>query len=138
LSVTVDRIDGLVGLDDLTAMSEEMSRALDLEDPIPGRYTLEVSSAGIERPLVKAGDYRRFAGRQIAVRCEAPLDGRRNLQGTITSSSEEGFVLTLEDEAVVEVPFSAVRRAHLVVDWEEELKGPREKSGPTVDRGRTT
>lgn len=123
LSVVLERVDGLVSLDEISDVSEEISRALDIEDPIPGRYTLEVSSAGIERPLVKPAHYKRFQGSTITVRCVKPIEGRRNFQGILTAAGGESFVMRLEDETSVEIPYSNVARTRLVADWEAELKG---------------
>ena len=78
--LTVDRPEGSVSLDEIVEISEEVSKALDTEDPIPGRYTLEVASAGIERPLVRPADYRRFQGRRVKVRCEEPIEGRNRIR----------------------------------------------------------
>lgn len=128
LRLTVDRIDGAVSIDEVAAISEEVSRALDEADPIPGRYTLEVASAGIERPLVKAADYRRFQGRRAKVKVTDPIEGQSAFTGTIRSSGEESFLLdAVEGRAspaeVVEIPFVAVAKARLVADWAAELKG---------------
>jgi ribosome maturation factor RimP len=131
LRLTVDRPEGTVSLDEIVEISEEISKALDAEDPIPGRYTLEVASAGIERPLVRLADYRRFQGRRVKVRCEQPIEGRRVFTGTLRSAGDESFVL--EEEAsggVVEIPYVGVAKARLVADWDRELKG----LGPTGQR----
>lgn len=122
LLVTLDRLEGPISLGDLTKVSEEISRALDIEDPIEGSYVLEVSSAGLERPLVKPADYRRFDGREVKVKLERPLEGRRNFQGKVASSNEQTFVLDVGGE-VVEIPYSEVARTKLVVDWDQALKG---------------
>ena len=129
LRITVERIGEEVSLEEIADVSEEISRALDLEDPIEGRYTLEVASPGIERPLVKPSDYVRFEGREVKVRLDSPIEGRRNFKGVIRSSNEQAFVLELEDSSVVELPYSSVARANLVVDWEQELKKKPEPSG---------
>lgn len=124
LRVTLDRLPGArqgVTLDEITGVSEEISRALDYDDPIPGSYMLEVASAGLERPLVKASDYERFAGREIKVTTSESLEGKRNFQGTIRAAGLETFVLAGETE-VVEIPYSSVARAKLVVDWDAEFR----------------
>lgn len=123
LTLTVDRLEGAVTLGEIADLSAEISSALDADDPIEGRYTLEVSSAGIERPLVKPSDYERFTGREVTVRCDGPIGGRRNFKGRIESAGAETFVLAGEDGAVVEIPYAQVGRAKLVVDWDAELKG---------------
>ncbi len=122
LRLTVDRPDEALGVDEMAELSEEISRALDAEDPIPGRYNLELESPGIERPLVRPSDYRRFAGSMALVRYEFPEEGRRTLTGTILSAGEESFMLETEGEAV-KIFYETVERARLVVDWEQELKG---------------
>ena len=123
LEILVDRVDPAVPLDELTEISEEISRALDIEDPIPGRYHLEVATAGLERPLVRPSDYVRFEGRQIRLKLSEPIEGRSSFKGLITSSNDETFVLQVEGGGVVEIDYGSVFRANLVVDWEKELKG---------------
>ncbi|MGH2718559.1 MAG: ribosome maturation factor RimP [Actinomycetota bacterium] len=128
LRLTVDRPEGTIPLDEIVAISEAVSRALDDTDPIPGRYTLEVSSAGIERPLVQPADYRRFQGRRAKVKVAEPIEGQRVFVGTIRSAGSEAFVLEAIEgrkslDEVVEIPFSAVAKAHLEADWDRELKG---------------
>jgi len=123
LRLTVDRAEGSVSLDEIVEISEEVSKALDAEDPIPGRYTLEVASAGIERPLVRPADYRRFQGRRVKVRCEEPIEGQRVFTGFIRSVGEESFVLAADEGEVVEIPYVGIARARLVADWDRELKG---------------
>ncbi|MGI8426280.1 MAG: ribosome maturation factor RimP [Actinomycetota bacterium] len=123
LRVTLDRIEGPVSVDDLAEVSEEISRALDIEDPIKGKYTLEVSSAGIERPLMKPSDYRRFSEREVAVKVAEGIEGQRNFTGHISTAGDESFVLTLKDGTFVEIPYSSVARTTLVVDWAAELAG---------------
>ncbi|MGH2770179.1 MAG: ribosome maturation factor RimP [Actinomycetota bacterium] len=149
LRLTVDRPEGAPGVDEMAALSEEISRALDAEDPIPGRYHLELESPGIERPLVRPSDYRRFVGSMAKVRYKLPEEGRRTLTGTIAEAGEESFLLEAEGEGdsgggtaagerrtahagrcepprsrTVTIPYETVERARLVVDWDRELKGP--------------
>jgi ribosome maturation factor RimP len=126
LRLTIDRAQAPVSLDEIVEISEAISKALDDEDPIPGRYTLEVASAGIERPLVRPADYRRFEGRRVKVRCQEPIEGQRVYTGTIRSAGDESFVLGVEErQEVVEIPYVGVAKARLIVDWERELKGTR-------------
>lgn len=125
LRVTLDRADAGLSVDELAEISEELSRALDLDDPIEGSYTLEVSSAGLERPLVRREDYDRFEGRQVKVRLRHAVEGRKTFEGSIRSSTQQTFVLDLGGAEVVEIPYESVRRTRLVVDWEEELRKAR-------------
>jgi ribosome maturation factor RimP len=113
----VDKPGG-IGLDDLQSVSEEVSAILDAEDPIPGRYTLEVSSPGLDRPLRTDEDYRRFAGRLAKLSSYEPLDGRRHWTGRIVSC--EGGVVTLDLEkgqGVARVPLSKVSHGRLEVEF---------------------
>ena len=122
LSVIIDRertdtygLDGSgVTLEDCTAVSRDLGTALDVhEDLLPGSYRLEVSSPGLERPLVKLEDFERYEGREAKVRLRMPLDGRRKFQGTLLGV--EGDVVTLEqDGKPVRLPFSEIDRANLV------------------------
>lgn len=123
LMLTVDRPDKSISLDEIVEISGELSRLLDEQDPIPGRYALEVASAGIERPLVRPEDYLRFRGSRVKVRCDAPIEGQRVFTGTIRAAGDDSFVLDVDDRSVVEIPFVAVAKARLVADWEKELKG---------------
>jgi ribosome maturation factor RimP len=124
LRLTVDRAEGGVALDEIVEISEEVSRVLDEEDPIPGSYTLEVASAGIERPLVRPADYHRFQGRRVKVRSLEPIEGQRVFTGTLRSTGDESFVLESEGSGeIVEIPYVGVDRARLVADWDRELKG---------------
>jgi ribosome maturation factor RimP len=123
LSLIIDRPDGGVDMDLVTRVSQRMSDELDAHDVVEGgSYLLEVSSAGLERPLVKPADYARFSGREITVRTHDLVGGRRKFDGTIASAGNESFVLRMPREAEVELPYSVVKKANLVVDWDAELK----------------
>jgi ribosome maturation factor RimP len=122
LEVIVDR-NGDVDFDLITEVSKDLSDALDTdEDLIEGSYMLEVSSAGLERPLMKPADYERFAGHEIRVVCREPVDGRNQFRGPIAAAGDDTFTLDLRDRGLVEIPYGVVKKAHLWVDWEEELK----------------
>ncbi len=111
-----------VTLDDCARVTRELEPLLDARPELGGRYVLEVSSPGVERPLVRPRDFERFAGREVALRGAQPLAGRsRRLQGELLGlSGEEGderIRLRLEDGEVVEIPRAQVTRAHLVFRW---------------------
>ena len=82
LRLFIDK-DGGVTLDDCARISRQVSTQLDADDPIPNRYTLEVSSPGIDRPLVREEDYGRFAGHNIRLTTAAPLEGQRRFSGRL-------------------------------------------------------
>lgn len=112
LRVFIDK-EGGVGLDDCQRMSEMLSDRLDEIDPIPGAYSLEVSSPGLARPLKKRSDYERFVGQLVHIKTYAPIDGRKNWQGTLLGHSSEHVELDV-DGIRVTLPFQAIARARLV------------------------
>lgn len=112
LRVTLDGPDGIT-LEHCQQVSRALSARLDEEDPIPQRYYLEVSSPGLDRPLVKEKDYVRFAGREVRLSTYAPLDGRRNFQGKLVKL-EDGHVHLVVDGKPVAIPFEGVARCRLV------------------------
>lgn len=116
LRLTIDGPGG-VTLDDCQRVSEAVDGPLDEADPIPGSYYLEVSSPGLDRPLVKPADYVRFAGRQVRVRTVEPIDGRRNWQGRLDGLHGEDVLLTLADGRQVRLPLAAIGRARLVPEF---------------------
>jgi len=96
-------------------VSRALSAVLDVEDPIGGAYTLEVSSPGVDRPLVRPEDFERFAGFDARVELETPIEGQRRFKGRLCGLDADGSVLLGEGEARMRVPFGAVRRAKLVL-----------------------
>jgi ribosome maturation factor RimP len=116
LRIYVDSEKG-VDLDTVAEVSEELSRGLDLRDPIPGRYVLEVSSPGLERTLKTPEHFKLSLGRKSVVKTFEPLDGRSNrLEGVIQSAGDTATVLRTEDGAV-EVPYRAIKSARTVFEW---------------------
>ena len=122
--VFVEGADGVVDLDTVAEVSEEISRGLDLRDPIQGRYTLEVSSPGLERSLKEPGHWRSSVGKKVTVKTKEKLVGdSHRVDGTVKDATEEAAVLTVEGrEDSVEIPFDAVRSARTVFEW-----GPQHK-----------
>ncbi len=99
-------------------IAEELGRALDLHDPIPHAYTLEVASPGLDRPLRTEGDFRRFSGRKVEVTTAEAVEGRRRWKGRLVGC-DAGRV-TLEVEAqTVRLPLEGIARARLIVDMED-------------------
>lgn len=126
--VRVDRPDSVpgegVGLDDCARISRALEEYLDVQDTIPGNYVIEVSSPGVERPLIKRRDFERFTGHEVAVKGYAPLAGRgRRLQGELLGivggPENETVRLRLEDGEEVDVARSDIARATLVFRWNE-------------------
>lgn len=110
----------MVGIEDCETVSREVSAQLDVEDPISGHYTLEVSSPGVDRPLFTAAQYARFLGEEAKVVLQLPLDGRRRFQGRI--AAVEGDRIDFEIDAKpepqrVSVDIGNIEKARLVPDW---------------------
>ena len=117
-----------VGVDECEAASREISALLDVDDPIPGRYTLEVSSPGLERPLFTAAQFARFAGAEARVTLKLPRDGRRRLRGVI--GAVVGTRITMEvDGKAMEFGEDEIESAHLVPDWVALGLAPKPKPG---------
>ncbi len=105
-----------VGIDDCEAVSREVSAQLDVEDPISGNYTLEVSSPGVDRPLFEAAHFARFAGSQAKVGLKLPQDGRRRLTGRIISVEGDTVHFDVDGNPFA-VAFGNIDKARLVPDW---------------------
>lgn len=119
--VYVDK-DGGITLDDVAEANAWIDTALDALGEPAGPYTLEVSSPGIERPLRKPADFRRFTGSKAEVRTTAPLDGRKQFTGVIASADEEAVTLDV-DGAEVRLPYDNVSKARLRVDIDFKEEG---------------
>lgn len=115
---------GGVTVDDCVRVSRALEEHLDADPRLAERYTLEVSSPGVERPLVRDHDFERFAGKEVAVHGRAPLAGQgRRLQGEllglVEGSGGSAVRLRLESGEEVDIPRDDVTRAHLIFRWNE-------------------
>jgi ribosome maturation factor RimP len=132
LRITLDEPGG-VGLDTLGEVTKEISRALDVHDPVPGRYTLEVSSPGLERRLRTAAQFTRAVGETVAVRTHPGVEPRR-LTGTLIAADDDGFTLLTDDAAAPaterRLGYDQVERARTVFEW----GGPAPKPGTQQKR----
>ena len=116
VQVMADRADGSqITVADCEAISRQLGAVLDVEDPIPGAWSLEVSSAGIDRPLSRAKDWNRFAGHLARAETAVPVGGRRRFAGVALGADDAGARLRLEDGSEVTLPLTAIRRAKLVL-----------------------
>ena len=104
--------EGGIGIDDCERVSREVSALLDVEDPIPTAYTLEVSSPGSDRVLRTRPHFDRFAGERVHVELKAPREGRRRYTGTLKSVTDAGIELEV-DRQPVSVPFDEIEKARL-------------------------
>lgn len=116
VQIMADRADGsLITVDDCEKISYAAGAILDVDDPIPGNWTLEVSSAGIDRPLTRPKDWKRFAGHLAKAELLVPVSGRRRFAGIIMGADDNGATLRLDDGGAVVLPFSEIRKARLVL-----------------------
>lgn len=113
VKLTIDR-EGGVNLDDCADFSRRVGAYLEAEDPIPGPYSLEVSSPGLDRRLVRLSDYERFQGQTARLTLEAPIEGRRNFKGRLAGLDGQEILLEIEGGRTVRLPFDSVEMARLV------------------------
>ena len=98
LRIYIDGPDGIV-LEDCSAVSLQISSVLDVEDPIPGQFNLEVSSPGMDRPLRKVADFERFTGSTVKIKLTVPtLEGQRNFTGKLKGIENEDVILEMDGE----------------------------------------
>lgn len=115
LQIMTERPGGAVSVEDCARLSRRISPLLEAHDPMPGEYTLEVSSPGIDRPLTRPGDFARWIGHEARVEIAVPVDGRRRFHGYI-AGEEAGLVdLRLKGGSQAQLPFSDITKAHLVL-----------------------
>ena len=112
LRVFIDKPDG-IGLHDCEKVSLAVSALLDVEDPLPGHYDLEVSSPGLDRKLTKLEHFQRFEGETVKVQMRFPLEGRRRFRGTLVSSDDENIVVDVDGVSHT-LPVATIDTARLV------------------------
>jgi ribosome maturation factor RimP len=116
VQIMADRADGaLISVDDCQAISRAVGAVLDVNDPIPGAWTLEVSSAGIDRPLTRPKDWTRFAGHLARAETQLPINGRKRFSGVVLGADAEAARMRLDDGSEVALPLADIRRAKLVL-----------------------
>ena len=126
-----------VGIEDCEAVSREVSAQLDVEDPISGNYTLEVSSPGLDRPLFTPAQFARYIGQVAKVWLKLPQDGRRRLQGEILRADEAAVVIKVEGAGEMSIAPANIDKARLVPDWAALGLAPaKDKSGRDARPGK--
>ena len=114
LEILIDRIDGgNISIGDCRLVIRNISALLDVEDVIKSKYILQVSSAGIERPLINFQDYDRFTGRDIKVKLKELLNNCGHYQGKIVKAENNIVVLQVK-EGQISIPFSLIKSGHLI------------------------
>lgn len=134
IRVTIDTPPGSPGgvdLDTIAVATRLISRELDHEDPVPGKYTLEVTSPGVERTLRTAEHYRREVGKRVAIRLSDPTADERRLDGLLVAADDTSATIRLDggDERVISL--ASIDRARTIFEWGPQPKpgGPRRKAG---------
>lgn len=116
LRVFIDRKAGGVGVDDCERVSRQLASIFDVEDPIPGEYTLEVSSPGMDRPFFALHQYLEYMGEDIRVQLRAPFAGRRKFRGRLMAV-EEGEIVMVMDDHEYRFPFESIDKANLIAKF---------------------
>ena len=125
LRITLDRVGG-IDLQAITSASERISAALDARDPTPGgRYTLEVTSPGLERPLRTPEHFKRFVGTEVKVKTNPGVEGDRRVDGLLSEADGDGIVV-----AGRRLAYSEIERARTVFEWGPTPKKSTKKSAP--------
>ena len=141
LQIMAERHDGTMAVEDCEALSRAVSPVLDVEDPIPQAYALEMSSPGIDRPLVRRFDFARWAGHLMKVETREPVDGRRRFRGQTVDVGPEGFVMELDGSAAgerVAIPFRLLHEARLILTDELIDESLRADKAARKARGKAT
>jgi ribosome maturation factor RimP len=110
--IYIDHPDG-IDVDHCAAVSRQVSSVFDVEDPIAGVYTLEVSSPGMERPLFTLEQYKTHAGERVKVKLRVAFDGRRNFSGQLAGVEDDDVVVIVDDHEYL-LPFDAIDKANIV------------------------
>ena len=135
LRVYIDESERGVTIEDCERASREISALLDVNDPVAGRYTLEVSSPGLERPLFTPAHFARFLGEQVKLTVNLPLDGRRRFQGPITAVDEDRVTIE-QDGAALSIAHANIAKARLVPDYAALGLAPERAEKPRAEKAR--
>ena len=117
LVIYIDHAEG-VSVGNCADISRQVSAVLDVEDPIPGEYSLEVSSPGMDRPLFTLDHFARYTGHQVALKLRVPFDGRRKYQGLLTGIEEDEVLLQQDGEEYC-FPIESIDQARVVPRFED-------------------
>jgi ribosome maturation factor RimP len=116
LRISIDRPEGVTHAD-CELISHQVGTILDVEDVVPGAYTLEVSSPGVERKLLKYKDFERFNGKKIKVSLREPVENSRRWEGTLASCADGLIHLEVAEGKTIQFPFDQVEKANLKFEW---------------------
>jgi ribosome maturation factor RimP len=131
LRIYLDLVGGGIDLETITRFSEQISDLLDVHDPVPGRYTLEVSSPGLERPLKTPAQFQRFVGTVVNVKTKSSVEGERRFTGDLTAADEDTVTV-----AGRTLRYDEIEKAKTVFEWGPTPKKTAAK--PTKTKKATT
>jgi ribosome maturation factor RimP len=115
--ISIDKAAGVTH-GDCELVSQQVGTSLDVEEVVPGgRYTLEVSSPGVERKLLKPQDYERFRGKKAKIALREPRDGRRHWEGTLAGLDNGSIALETEPGTTMRFPLDQIQKANLKFEW---------------------
>jgi ribosome maturation factor RimP len=115
--ISIDKPEGVTHAD-CELVSQQVGTILDVEDVVPGgRYTLEVSSPGVERKLLKPRDYERFQGKKVKIALRDPIEGRRHWEGALAHFENGLVTLEVAPSKIIQFPLDQVQKANLKFDW---------------------
>ena len=115
LQIMAERIDGSgMGVEDCATLSRAISAILDVEEPIKDKFTLEISSPGIDRPLTKPSDFRRFEGFETCIKTKLAIEGRKSFEGRLGRARDENVSIEVGKDTFV-IPFEAISHAKLML-----------------------
>lgn len=128
LRIYIDHLERPITIEDCEAVSRELSAQFDVNDPIAGRYTLEVSSPGLDRPLFTPAQFARFIGEKAKIALNLPVEGRRRLQGAIRAV--DGERITIDQDGVdITIAHDNVQKARIVPDYAALGLAPEKPAG---------
>jgi len=139
VQIMAERPDGTFSIDDCEAVSRAISPVLDVDDPVGTAYNLEISSPGIDRPLVRVSDFARWAGYEAKVELSPPLDGRKRFRGVLGAPDAEKLTVPIDLPDVkeglpsrIDLPLRDLADAHLVLT-DELIRESLRRGGPPAD-----
>ena len=115
LRLYIDK-DGGVNVDDCSIVSRQISALIDVEEPVSGKFNLEVSSPGSDRPLRRLQDFQRFIGALVKIKTVMPLEGQRNFKGRMLEANEDRLVIETDEEEL-SLPMSAIDKARIIPEF---------------------
>jgi len=115
LRVYIDSPEGIT-LDDCSRVSHQVSGVLEVEDPIRGKFNLEVSSPGLDRPLFSLAHFQQFTGKAVKLRLRQPVEGQRKFKGVIEAIENDRIQIALEDSKLLELEIDEIEKANLIPD----------------------